>query len=672
MPEVRIALSAIPNTGKTTLFNRLTGTHQTVGNWPGVTVGQKVGRFELDEYEVELVDLPGAYSVTPTSVEEKVGRDYLLSSPPDLLLNVVDAGNLYRGLGLTLQLANTGVPLVLAVNMMDEARRQGLHIDTQAFSEHLGIAVVPIVARTGEGITELKQAMLETLKGKRRPHPPHLSLPPVLEQAIADLARQVEANARHLRLDESFVATRLLEGGSAAARIVTQQPVLAGLADQALIQRAQVEKTLGEDLVSTCARCRFNAARGLVQEVTQQPVAPPTPLTRRLDNIILHRWFGLPLFFLVMFLMFHGVFTLGTPLQDSLGDGIAQFQDLVRHSAVASYLPGLAVDFLVGGLIEGVGVVVSFFPIIALFFIFLSIIEDTGYMTRAAFLMDRVMHTLRLDGKAFINILLGYGCNVPAVMGTRILSSQHSRILTMLLIPFSLCTARLQVFLFLSSILFLPAVAATVVFALYLVSFLAVILVGLVLRPFRLGGAPEPFILELPPFRLPSVRVVAMRAWQELREFLYRASGLIIIGVIVVWFLTHYPSQVPAGSAETLAGQLGALLSFLFEPIGIHWQETVALLFGFIAKEIVVGAMAVIYGATTDLPTQVAAHISPLRGISFMVFTLLYTPCIATLAAIRAELRSWRIPGLSLLLGLALAWSASFVVYQGGRLLGFP
>ncbi|OPX39295.1 MAG: ferrous iron transporter B, partial [Desulfobacteraceae bacterium 4484_190.2] len=264
-----------------------------------------------------------------------------------------------------------------------------------------------------------------------------------------------------------------------------------------------------------------------------------------------------------------------------------------------------------------------------------------------------------------------YGCNVPAIMSTRILSSRHSRILTMLLIPFTLCTARLQIFLFLSAILFAPSIAPLIVFSLYAGSFLIIILAGTMLRPFHLGGSPEPFIMELPPYRLPLLRSVGLRSWLEVKDFLYRAATLIITGVAVVWFLTHYPGDVPAGSAETLAGCIGRSLAPLFEPIGIHWQESVALLFGFIAKEIVIGAMAVTYGAEADLASQLSTHLSPLQGLSFMVFTLIYTPCVATLAVIRNESRSWKITASSVLIGLGLAWMVSFLIYQGGRLLGF-
>jgi len=668
MHEVTIAVCAAPNTGKTTLFNRLTGANQHVGNWPGVTVTKKTGTFQLKDYTIELVDLPGAYSLFPTSLEERVTRDFLLTSPPDAVVNVVDAGNLYRGLGLTLQLAMSTLPLVVAVNMMDEARTRGTEIDFAAFSEHIGAPVIPIVARTGEGIEELKQALLGVLQHRIREHPPHISFPPVLEESITALARDIERRSR-TELDETFVAMRLLEGGDAARHVVSHHPELVPVAEEASAARVQLEQHLPADLPTTCAQCRFNAARGLIQETVKQPPRLPTDLTEKLDRVLMHRWLGLPLFLLIMLIIYQGVFTLGSPMQDALASFVAKSGAWLHDTALFQAMPALLKSFLLDGLLAGLGVVISFLPIIVLFFLFLSLIEDSGYMARAAFLMDRLMHLLRLDGKAFINLLLGYGCNVPAVMGTRILSSRHNRIIAMLLIPFSLCSARLQVFLFLSAILFSPTVAPWVVFGLYLTSFVIIILVGLMLRPFRFGE-PEPFIMELPPYRLPLAQTVLLRAWQEIRAFVYRAATVIVIGVVGIWLLTHVPTDVPPGSISTLAGRIGLTLAPVFEPLGIQWAETVSLFFGFIAKEILIGALAVVYGSG-NLAADISASVTPLQGISFMVFTLIYTPCVATVSAIHAESRSWRITLFSVSLGLGLAWLSSFVVYQSGLLLGY-
>jgi ferrous iron transport protein B len=669
--EITIAISAIPNSGKTTLFNCLTGTNQTVGNWPGVSVEKKVGKFWLDGLQVQLVDLPGAYSITPSSLEEKIVRNYFLESPPDVILNVVEAANLYRGLGMTLQLCMSGIPMVLAVNMMDEARRQGIQIDFNAFSNHLGIPVVPSAARTGEGITELKKALLRAAQEKGTCREPHISLPPILEKAITDLCQDLEKLEIQDHLNTKFMAVRLLEGGEAAERLVRSQPLLRPVLQSAEDKRVWIEKQLKCNIATICAQSRFNSARGLALEVTQVPKVALTTLTEKIDRVLMHRITGLPLFLAAMFLMFQGVFSLGAPMQEWIGTLIGIGQEWLRNSLVEAAWPTILIEFLIDGIIEGVGVVASFFPIIALFFIFISVIEDTGYMARAAFLIDRIMHLLGLDGKAFISLFLGYGCNVPAIMSTRILSSRHSRIMTMLLSPFTLCTARLQIFLFLSAILFAPGVAPLIVFSLYVASFLVILLVGAVLRPLHLGGSPQPFIIELPPYRMPMARTVILRSWLEVKDFLYRAATLIVVGVAFIWFLTHFPGQAPPGSEKTWAGILGKGIAPLFEPIGIHWQETVALLFGFVAKEIVIGAMAVIYSGPGDLANQVSAHLTPLQGLSFMVFTLIYTPCVAALSVIRTESRSWQITGLSVLLGLCFAWILSFLTYQGGQLLGF-
>mgnify|MGYP001827935022 FL=1 len=668
MPDATVAICAAPNTGKSTLFNRLTGANQTVGNWPGVTVAKKSGHFQLDTHHILLEDLPGAYSLTATTLEERVTRDYLLNTPPDAIINVVDGGNLYRGLGLTLQLAYSGLPMVVVVNMMDEVRAKGIDIDFEAFSEHLGRPVLPLVARSGEGMTALKHALLSVLKKDTVEHPPHISFPPILEKAVSDLARNIEKQAP-TELNQNFLAIRLMEGGDTASRIIERHPALEPLASEAVETRLHVEQHLPTDFPLACAQCRFNSVRGLIQESVKMPPQLPRDMSARLDKVLMHRWLGLPLFFLIMFMMFQGVFTVGTPLQDVLATLFQNIDSWLRTTAMIQTLPGLVQSLLLDGLLNGLGVVLSFLPIIILFFLFLSIIEDSGYMARAAFLMDRLMHLLRLDGKAFISLLLGYGCNVPAVMGTRILSSRHNRLLAMLLVPFTLCSARLQVFLFLSAILFTPTVAPWVVFSLYLLSFCMIILIGLLLRPFRFGAA-EPFIMELPPFRLPLVRTVVLRAWQEIRDFLYRAATLIVIGVIVIWFLTHFPADAEPGSAATLAGSIGLFLAPVFEPLGIQWAETVALFFGFIAKEILIGALAVIYGSA-NLAAEISAQLSPLQGLSFMVFTLIYSPCVATIAAIRTESHSWRITLLSMAMGLILAWLFSLVVYQGGLLLGF-
>ncbi len=659
--KIIVALSSIPNTGKTTLFNRLTGSRQNTGNWPGVSVEKKVGSFILGEFEISLVDLPGAYALSPVTEEEKVVRKYFLKTPPAVILNIVDAGNLYRSLGLTLQMSTSGLPMVVAVNMIDKNNK----LDFKLLATHLGVPVIPISARSGKGIPELKQALYEVINKTKRVHVPHISCPAILEEAVDELSRKIIPGGPLEKMDPNFLAMRMLEEKNISEAIKTTG--LAGFIEK---WQGRIEKSTGETIPITCAGCRFNAARGLVFEVSGEKPELPDRQSEGLDRIFLHRFYGLPLFMLIMFLLFQAVYGLGAPLQTFVGQAFDAAESWLRVQPFIAGQPGWLQSFLFDGLWQGVGVVSSFFPVIALFFIFMSVIEASGYMARAAFLMDNLMHKLDLDGKSFISLLLGYGCNVPAIMGTRILSSHHSRIITMLLIPFTICTARLQVFIFLTTILFSASVAPLILTALYLGSFIVIILTGFLLKILRIAGEPEPFIMEIPPYRMPTLNNVALRTWQELRDFLFRAAPLIVAGVIVVWFLTHFPTGVPTAGAETWAGQIGHLLSPVFHPLGIHWQETVALLFGLIAKEIVVGAMAVIYG-TGDLPSQVMQHISPLQGLSFMVFTLFYVPCVATIAAIKAESASWRITLFSLVLGLVIAWLASLLLYQTGLALGF-
>ncbi|MCD6526810.1 MAG: ferrous iron transport protein B [Desulfuromonas sp.] len=662
---ITIALASIPNSGKTTLFNRLTGSSQSTGNWPGVSVEQKRGIFTLGEYIITLIDLPGAYALSPVTEEEQVVRDYFLNSPPDIILNVLDARNLQRGLGLTLQMALSALPMVVAVNMIDETKREGIVLDLEALTQHLGVPVVELSAKTGEGLPALKEALYEVIKHPEKTRIPHISCPPLLEKAFSQISETIDQSSIDTRLDHTFLAMRLLETENQVP--LTDNGKVAALTRK---WQGRLKQSLKTSLPIACAGCRFNAARGLAMEVLGGQPIIEDKLSRRLDHIFLHRFFGLPIFVLLMFLLFQGVYGLGTPLQEILSVVFDRGGRWLSSQAIVFSLPDWLQSFLFDGIWQGVAVVTSFLPVIALFFFFMSIIEESGYMARVAFLMDRLMHRLGLDGKAFISILLGYGCNVPAVMGTRVLTSSYSRILTMLLIPFTLCTARLQIFVFLAAIFFTSTVAPWIILSLYGCSFVAVILTGFVLKLFRIGGAPEPFIMEIPPYRLPTLRNIGLRSWYEMKDFLSRAATLIMAGVLIVWLLSHMPADVPPASAATWAGQLGQILAPFFQPLGIGWQETVALIFGFIAKEIVVGSLAVIYGGA-DLTGLMGSHITQLQSISFMLFCLLYTPCVATLAAIWSESRSIKITLISLVSGLGIAWLTSFIFYQSGLLLGF-
>ncbi len=584
----RLAIVGLPNTGKSTFFNRLTGASAKVGNWPGITVELYSARIILGAEAVEVVDLPGIYNLHGFSEDEKVARRFLEQTPLHLLAVIVNASQLDRQLGLALQAKELGIPMVLLVNMQDEARRLGIDIDRERLEAELDTPVVMMSAKHGAGLDEARRVVMERLHG----------------------AREIRANAQVFARDDA-IAARLDE---------------------------------------------------LYSRTVTQPRNVSDRLTDRIDRVLLHPTYGLPLFFLAMLLVFEAVYTLGAPLQDAVAWVLAHAREMYLDDATRNWGVGWR-SFALDGVFEGAGTVLSFVPIIVLFFLFMGVLEDSGYLSRAAFLMDAFMSRLGLDGRAFVMQLMGFGCNVPALMGTRVMRSRGLRLLTMLMIPFSLCSARLQVFVFLTTAIFSPTIAPLVLFSLYVASFGAGFLTALLYR--RGLRNTEPLLLELPPYRFPTGRQMLLRGWQETSHFLREAGPLIMLGVILVWFLTHYPFDAAPASAETLAGRIAAVFAPVFQPIGIDSLLTVALLFGFVAKEIVLGALAVIYGVGQDnLASVVATRIDGIQAYSFMLFVLIYTPCLSTVAVLKQESRSWSFTALAIAWPLVLAWVVSFVFYR--------
>jgi ferrous iron transport protein B len=583
-----LAIVGLPNTGKSTFFNRITGASAKVGNWPGITVELYSARIILGAEAVEVVDLPGIYNLHGFSEDEKVARRFLEQTPLHLLAVIVNATQLDRQLGLALQAKELGIPMVLLVNMQDEARRLGIEIDRERLEAELDTPVVMMSAKHGAGLDDARRVLMERLHS----------------------ARETRANPQVFARDDA-IAARLDE---------------------------------------------------LYSRTVTQPRNLSDGLTDRIDHVLLHPRFGLPLFFLAMLLVFEAVYTLGAPLQEGvawlLGHAREMYlDDVTKHWGTAWR------SFALDGAFDGAATVLSFVPIIVLFFVFMGILEDSGYLSRAAFLMDAFMSRLGLDGRAFVMQLMGFGCNVPALMGTRVMRSRGLRLLTMLMIPFSLCSARLQVFVFLTTAIFSPTVAPLVLFSLYVASFGAGFLTALLYR--RGLRNTEPLLLELPPYRFPTGRQMLLRGWQETSHFLREAGPLIMLGVILVWFLTHYPFDAAPASAETLAGRIAAVFAPVFQPIGIDSLLTVALLFGFVAKEVVLGALAVIYGVGQDnLASVVATRIDGIQAYSFMLFVLIYTPCLSTVAVLRQESRSWSFTALAIAWPLLLAWVVSFVFYR--------
>ncbi len=594
----RIALLGMPNTGKSTLFNRLSGASARVGNWPGITVDLMSAKLLLGGHIVELIDLPGLYDLHGFSDDEQVVRHFLSHHPVDLVLIILNSAQIDRQLSLALQIRALGLPAVLLLNMEDEAKRAGITIDAPAMSKQLGLPVRTISAKYGQGCPEALQL---------------------------------------------------------AAQSLILQPNL--VAPETIASKLEMDNLIEQEM------------HQIIDRTVHFPIQLNHRLTDRLDKILLHPWLGLPLFLLSVFLLFQFIFTVGAPLQAGMAWLFDTLRSTLLEPALAS-LPAWLGGLLLDGLYTGFSTVAAFVPIIVLFFLVMSMVEDSGYLSRAAFLMDTLMAKMGLDGRGFVMMLMGFGCNVPALMGTRVMRSRPMRLLTMLTIPLSLCSARLQVFLFIIAILFPPSQAALVLFSLYLVSFATIFITAILFK--RQFASREPFVLELPPYRFPTPHQIWMRGWQEVKHFLARATKFIVIGVVMVWLLTHLPASAVPASADTWAGSIGRLFAPVLDPIGIDTQLAIALIFGFVAKEIVVGSLAVIYGLQGDaLSQQIAQNIDWVQGMSFMLFTLIYTPCLSTIATLKSESKSSGFMWLSLTWSLALAWLVSFVFYQSARALGY-
>jgi ferrous iron transport protein B len=594
----RIALLGMPNTGKSTLFNRLSGASARVGNWPGITVDLMSAKILMGGHIAELIDLPGLYDLHGYSDDEQVVRHFLSNNNVDLVMIVANSAQIDRQLSLALQIRALGMPCMLLLNMSDEAKRAGITIDTEAMSAKLNMPIVQISAKYGDSCPEaLKAASLVLSKPKQ-----HVDAEKVSKQLQQDSNIEAEMEA-------------------------------------------------------------------IVESTVQMPMQLGDDFTNRIDKVLLHPWLGLPIFFAAMYLLFQFIFNVGKPLQD----GIAWLLTLFRTDALEPLLlsaPTWLSGLLLDGVYNGLGTVAAFIPIIVLFFLVMTMVEDSGYLSRAAFLVDALMAKMGLDGRGFVMVLMGFGCNVPALMGTRVMRSKNMRLLTMLVIPLSLCSARLQVFLFMTATLFTTSQAPLVLFALYLVSFITIFITAMLFRGQYQNN--EPFILELPPYRFPTGRQIWLRGWQEVRYFLNRASKFITIGVILVWVLTHFPLDAAPASSATYAGKIGDWFSVALSPIGIDSQLAIALIFGFVAKEIVIGALAVIYGLQGDaLMHLMAQKLDWVQGMSFMLFTLIYTPCLSTIITLKNEAKSWMFALLSIVWSLGLAWILSFMFYQSARWLGF-
>ena len=665
------ALAGNQNCGKTTLFNALTGSNQHVGNFPGVTVDQKVGEIK-DGKSGSVVDLPGIYSLRPYTQEEIVTRDFILKEKPDGIINIVDATNIERNLYLTLQLLELRVPMVLALNMMDEVRANGGTIDVQELSRCLGIPVVPISAVKGEGVSELLDQAVHTARSK--------TLPKVYDFCAGDspvhrcihaVVHMIQDHADKAGVPARFATTKLIEGDEGMLRQLQLDQNEKELLEHCIVQ---MEKESGLDRNAALADMRYSFIENVVDIcVVKCHESKEHRRSVQMDKILTGKYTALPVFFGVMFLTFYLTFDLiGQNLSDFLSLGIDKLTMLVDKGLTAYGINPVVHSLIVDGIFAGVGSVLSFLPIIVTLFFFLSILEDTGYMARVAFVMDRLLRKIGLSGRSFVPMLIGFGCTVPAIMATRTVSSDRDRKMTILLTPYMSCSAKIPIYAVFSAAFF-PKHAALVMIGLYVTGILLGILLALVLKGTAFRGQPVPFVMELPNYRMPSAKSVGLLLWEKARDFLERAFTVIFLATIIIWFLQTFDAKlnVVTDSADSLLAMVGQFIAGIFRPLGFNdWRVATALISGFTAKEAVVSTLAVLLGTNTAaLGSVLGTLFTPLSALSFLVFTLLYTPCIAAVATIRRELGSvWKMLGV-VVLQCGVAWLAAMLVYRIGGLL---
>ncbi|WP_294853748.1 ferrous iron transport protein B [uncultured Oscillibacter sp.] len=658
------ALAGNQNCGKTTLFNQLTGSNQHVGNFPGVTVDRKFGEIR-GEKGCTVVDLPGIYSIRPYTPEEIVTRDFILGERPDCIINIVDASNIERNLYLTLQLMEMQIPMVLALNMMDEVRKNGGTVNVAGMSKALGIPVVPISAVKNEGVSELVDAAVQIAKRRTLPAVKDFCPPGPVHRCIHAVAHQIEDHAQAARISVRFAATKLIEGDSDfAVRLELDQNELE------LIEHSitEMETERGMDRNAALADMRYE----FIERVCRDTVVKPSQSaerarSQRIDRVLTHRIWALPIFFGVMLSIFYLTFNvLGAVLSNLLAMGIDALASIVDRTLTHYDLNPVVHSLVIDGVFAGVGSVLSFLPIIVVLFFFLSILEDTGYMARVAFVMDQLLRKIGLSGRSIVPMLVGFGCSVPAIMATRTLASERDRQMTILLTPFMSCSAKIPIYGVFTAAFF-PGKGGLVMSSLYLMGILAGILAAKLLGGTVFRGNPVPFVMELPNYRFPSLQSVGRLCWDKAKDFLERAFTVIFIATLVVWFLQTFDVRfnVVDDSADSLLALTGAVLSPLFAPLGFaDWRVSTALVTGFIAKESVVSTLGVLTGAAGNVAEALGGLFTTASAVSFLTFTLLYTPCVAAISAVRRELGSgWKAAEVAV--GqCAVAWLAAFVVYR--------
>ena len=674
---IRVALVGNPNCGKTSLFNIASGSHEHVGNYSGVTVDAKEGNFEYGGYKFVIVDLPGTYSISGFSPEELYVRRNLVEETPDIVVNVVDSSNLERNLYLTTQLIDMNLRVVMALNMFDELKARGDELDIKTLGHLLGMPLVPTVSKSGEGIHDLFDKVIELYEN---PDPQiarhiHINHGPELEQSIdrVKLAIQKNEDIRY-KYSTRYLAIRFLENDKEVAGIIDTLPNKDEIIAARFEEQKRFEAIMGVSTESAIIDAKYAFVKGALTE-TYRPgkiKREHRSLTDKIDAIVTNKWLAFPIFFLLLYIVFFGTFTLGEYPMQWIDWLVARFSDFI-----SSIMPdGMLKDLVTDGIIGGVGSVLVFLPNIVLLYFFISLLEDSGYMARAAFIMDRMMHKMGLHGKSFIPMIMGFGCNVPAIMATRTIESRKSRLITTLIVPFMSCSGRLPVYLLIVGAFF-PHYGSLVLLGIYVLGIaLAIITAKVMSRFFKDDDLP--FVMELPPYRVPTSKSILRHTWEKGKQYLHKITGIILISSIIIWFLGYFPNHNKYEDKVTqqensYLGYIGKAIEPVLEPLGFDWQMGVGILSGVAAKELVVSSMGVMYSIDEDvesgsgetrLQQALLNSISPAAALAFMVFVLLYFPCIATFGAIMTETGGWKWPLFSAVYTILVAWVMAFAVYR--------
>ena len=714
---ITVAVAGNPNTGKTTLINAIAGTNLQVGNWPGVTVEKKEATVEYNGYTIHFVDLPGTYSLTNDTAEEKIAVEFLIKEKPDVVLNVVDSTNLERNLYLTIQLLELERPLIIALNMWDDAQKKGIIIDTKKLERLLCSKVVPTVAPKGQGIKEILDSIIEIYQ-KQKKTKCVLHFEDTFEEELKELKKVIEKYQPVLLsvYPERFLLLSILEGNLHFIDI----PVNENILEKAKEIRDKIKKLYHKDISTFIIEERYSIILSIYEQCVKESVQERLDTTLVLDKIFLHKIFGFPIFLFFVWVIFEFTFEVSSPFVDWLDITLSEYiapwvYNLLINAGASNWLTSLITE----GIIGGVGFVLVFVPVLFFLYAFMAFLEGSGYMARAAFLMDRFMSFIGLSGKSFIPLILGFGCNVPAVYATRTLEDPKEKILTVLMIPFMSCGARLTVYAFFVTIFFTNH-KTLVILSLYGLGILVAIIVAFILQKTVLKSQSQIFILELPPYRLPTFKYVFTSAWLKTKSFIYEAGTFILATSIVIWFLLHFPIGVKK-TEDSIFGTVSKTVAPIFQPLGFgNWEAAGALISGFVAKEVVISTMGNIYSGEmieekpeaksfkeglkeigegfiqafidavksvfkifgidisngeeeeeeeTSLIHAVRSSFTPLTAFSFLVFLLLYTPCMATVFAIKQELNSWKWTGISVLISFTSAWITSFIVYNIGKII---